>query len=137
MHFRSCCLFHIAVALTFQSCRGKAKATTFRDHRLVIGRRPDGYRPATDFPLFLGRCREPNGSLAPRRYHVDGVYPENDANVVASGGSATASWLSLQEIDRGVTRERDWHEWNASFLSSSRPFSTGAYPHWWYGDTGR
>lgn len=51
-------LFLSAVALTFQSCKGKSKKQQpFRSHRLVIGRRPDGYRPKTDFPLFLGRCR--------------------------------------------------------------------------------
>ncbi len=51
-------LFLSTVALTFQSCKGKSKKQQpYRSHRLAIGRRPDGHRPTTDFPLFLGRCR--------------------------------------------------------------------------------
>ena len=40
---------------------------------------------------------EPNSGLARERIHMDGVYPENDQNVVTSGGSGfgiNASFLS-------------------------------------------
>lgn len=71
--------------------------------------------------LYFWEGSEPNSGLAPERYHVDGVYPENDANVVTSGGSGFGIMAILAGIDRGyVTREEDWHEWNASFLSSKR-----------------
>ena len=71
--------------------------------------------------LYFWEGAEPNSGLAPERYHVDGVYPENDANVVTSGGSGFGIMAILAGIDRGyVTAKRDWHEWNASFLSSKR-----------------
>lgn len=56
--------------------------------------------------LYFWDGAEPNSGLAPERYHVDGVYPENDSNVVTSGGSGFGIMAILAGIDRGyVTRE--------------------------------
>ena len=33
---------------------------------------------------------EPVSGMARERFHVDGVYPENDMNVITSGGSGTS-----------------------------------------------
>ena len=80
-------LFLSAVALTFQSCKGKSKSNnlsaatdSLSDDALMntVQRRTF---------LYFWEGAEPNSGLAPERYHVDGVYPENDANVVTSGGS--------------------------------------------------
>ena len=81
----------------------------------------------------------PNSGLAPERYHVDGVYPQNDANVVTSGGSGFGIMAILAGIDRGyVTREEGLARMEriVSFLEKADRFH-GAYPHWWYGDTGK
>lgn len=49
---------------------------------------------------------EPNSGLARERIHMDGVYPENDRNVVTSGGSGFGIMTILAGIDRGyVTPE--------------------------------
>ena len=82
---------------------------------------------------------EPNSGLARERIHMDGVYPENDENVVTSGGSGFGIMAILAGIDRGyVTREEGLARMEriVSFLETADRFH-GAYPHWWYGDTGR
>lgn len=84
----------------------------------------------------MGRSRT-NSGLAPERYHVDGVYPENDSNVVTSGGSGFGIMAILAGIDRGyVTREEGLSRMEriVSFLEKADRFY-GAYPHWWYGGT--
>lgn len=49
---------------------------------------------------------EPNSGLARERIHMDGIYPENDQNIVTSGGSGFGIMAILAGIDRGyVTRE--------------------------------
>ena len=82
---------------------------------------------------------EPNSGLARERIHMDGIYPENDRNVVTSGGSGFGIMAVLAGIDRGyVTREKGLARMEriVSFLETADRFH-GAYPHWWYGDTGR
>ena len=82
---------------------------------------------------------EPNSGLACERIHIDGIYPENDQNVVTSGGSGFGIMAILAGIDRGfVSREEGQvrMEKIVSFLETADRFH-GAYPHWWYGDTGK
>lgn len=65
---------------------------------------------------------EPNSGLARERIHMDGVYPENDRNVVTSGGSGFGIMAVLAGIDRGyVTREEGLAVWNALSPSSKPP----------------
>ena len=87
-------LFLSAVALTFQSCKGKSKSNnlsaatdSLSDDALM-----DTVQRRTF--LYFWEGAEPNSGLAPERYHVDGVYPENDANVVTSGGSGFGKTVS-------------------------------------------
>ena len=82
---------------------------------------------------------EPHSGLARERIHMDGVYPENDQNVVTSGGSGFGIMALLAGIDRGyVTRQEGLARMEkiVSFLETADRFH-GAYPHWWYGDTGK
>ena len=82
---------------------------------------------------------EPNSGLARERIHMDGVYPENDRNVVTSGGSGFGIMAILAGIDRGyVTPEEGLQRMEkiVTFLETADRFH-GAYPHWWYGDTGK
>ena len=69
-------LFLSAVALTFQSCKGKSKSNnlsaatdSLSDDALM-----DTVQRRTF--LYFWEGAEPNSGLAPERYHVDGVYPE-------------------------------------------------------------
>lgn len=82
---------------------------------------------------------EPNSGLAPERIHMDGVYPEDDRNVVTSGGSGFGIMAILAGIDRGyVTRSEGLARMEkiVSFLETADRFH-GVYPHWWYGETGK
>lgn len=82
---------------------------------------------------------EPNSGLACERIHIDGIYPEDDQNVVTTGGSGFGIMAVLAGIDRGyVTREEGLARMEriVSFLETADRFH-GAYPHWWFGDTGR
>ena len=45
---------------------------------------------------------EPNSGLARERIHMDGVYPENDQNVVTSGGSGFGIMAVLAGIRPGL-----------------------------------
>ena len=91
-------LFLSAVALTFQSCKGKSKSNnlsaatdSLSDDALM-----DTVQRRTF--LYFWEGAEPNSGLAPERYHVDGVYPENDANVVTSGGSGFGIMAILTSV---------------------------------------
>ena len=82
---------------------------------------------------------EPNSGLAPERIHIDGIYPEKDQNVITSGGSGFGIMAILSGIDRNyITREEGLARMEkiVSFLEKADRFH-GAYPHWWYGDTGK
>lgn len=82
---------------------------------------------------------EPNSGLARERFHVDGVYPQNDQNVVTSGGGGFGVMAILVGIQRGfISREqgRERLEKIVGFLEVADRFH-GAWPHWWNGETGK
>lgn len=82
---------------------------------------------------------EPVSGMARERYQVDGVYPENDMNVVTSGGSGFGVMAILAGIERGfVTREEGMVRLQkiVDFLKRADRFH-GAWPHWIYGETGK
>lgn len=82
---------------------------------------------------------EPVSGMARERYHVDGVYPENDSNVVTAGGSGFGIMAIVAGIHRGyVSRAAGLRRLDkiVSFLEKSDAFH-GVFPHWWYGDTGK
>jgi hypothetical protein len=82
---------------------------------------------------------EPVSGMARERYHADGVYPENDMNVVTSGGSGFGIMSILAGIERKfITREEGYIRLRkiAGFLEKADRFH-GAWPHWMYGETGK
>lgn len=82
---------------------------------------------------------EPNSGLACERIHIDGIYPEDDQNVVTTGGSGFGIMAVLAGIERGyVSREEGLERMEriVSFLERADRFH-GACPHWWHGDTGK
>lgn len=82
---------------------------------------------------------EPNSGLARERYHVDGEYPQNDQNVVTSGGSGFGIMALIVGMERGfISREEGLERMEKilNFLDTADKFH-GAFPHWWYGDTGK
>lgn len=82
---------------------------------------------------------EPNSGMARERYHVDGVYPHSDKNVVTTGGSGFGVMAIIVGIERGfITREQGVErlEKIINFLESADRFH-GVWPHWMHGKTGR
>ncbi len=82
---------------------------------------------------------EPTSGLARERMHMDGNYPENDADVVTSGGSGFGLMAVLTGIDRGFISREDGvkrMEKVITFLETADRFH-GAWPHWWQGETGK
>lgn len=82
---------------------------------------------------------EPNSGMARERFHVDGIYPENDMNVVTTGGTGFGLMAILVGIERRfITREEGFERLDhiVDFLKTADRFH-GAWPHWLYGETGR
>ncbi len=82
---------------------------------------------------------EPTSGLARERYHVDGVYPQNDKNVVTIGGGGFGVMAILVGIERGyITRQQgvDRLDRIVNLLEKADRFH-GAWPHWLYGETGK
>lgn len=82
---------------------------------------------------------EPVSGMARERFHVDNVYPENDKNVVTSGGSGFGLMAIIVGIERGfITRNEGYSRVNqiVEFLKKADRFH-GAWPHWLNGETGR
>ncbi|MFH7002729.1 glucoamylase family protein [Flavobacterium bizetiae] len=82
---------------------------------------------------------EPNSGLARERYHPDGVYPENDANIVTTGGSGFGLMALVSGMSQGyITKEQGLERLNkiADFLGKADRFH-GAWSHWIDGNTGK
>ena len=61
---------------------------------------------------------EPTSGLARERFHVDGVYPQNDKNVVTSGGGGFGVMAILVGIERKfITREQGESRLKKLFIS--------------------
>lgn len=75
---------------------------------------------------------EPVSGLARERYHVDGVYPENDKNIIATGASGFGLMSILVGIDRKfITKKEGFNRLNKglNFLAKADRFH-GVWPHW-------
>jgi hypothetical protein len=82
---------------------------------------------------------EPVSGMARERYNVNGEYPDNDKNVVTTGGSGFGAMAVLTGIERGfITRKEGLNHFKKiiMFLKKADRFK-GAYPHWLYGETGK
>ena len=82
---------------------------------------------------------EPRSGMARERFHVDGVYPQDDRDIVTSGGSGFGLMALVVGMERGfITREQGLARLGRilGFLEESDRFH-GAWPHWIDGQTGR
>lgn len=88
---------------------------------------------------YFWKNAEPTSGLAPERTHMDNVYPQDDKDVVTSGGSGFGLMAILVGVERGfITREQalERYEKILAFLEIADQFH-GVFPHWWYGNTGK
>ncbi len=82
---------------------------------------------------------EPVSGLARERYHIDGDYPQNDKNVITTGGSGFGLMGIITGIERGfITRDEGYSRLRnvVDWLRKADRFH-GAWPHWLDGETGR
>lgn len=82
---------------------------------------------------------ESNSGMAPERIHMDGNYPQNDEDIVTTGGSGFGLMTILVGIERGfVSREDAFQRFQkiVDFLDQADRFH-GAWPHWLEGKTGK
>jgi hypothetical protein len=130
------------IILGFAGCAGNRDKTIYK-HSL------SGFEKISDDSLltlvqyrtfqYFWDGAEPVSGLARERYHVDGVYPENDMNVITSGGSGFGIMGIIAGIERKfITREAGLERFRkiVSYLEKADRFH-GAWPHWIYGETGK
>jgi hypothetical protein len=82
---------------------------------------------------------EPVSGMARERYHVNNVYPENDKNIVTTGGSGFGVMAILVGMERGfITRQQGFERLSriVEFLKKADRYH-GAWPHWLYGESGK
>jgi len=82
---------------------------------------------------------EPVSGMARERINVNDIYPENDKNIITTGGSGFGIMAVIIGIERGfITREQGLArlEQNVEFLKRADRFH-GVWPHWLNGETGK
>ena len=82
---------------------------------------------------------EPVSGMARERFHTDNDYPENDKNIITSGGSGFGVMSLIVAMERKfISREEGLQrlEKIVQFLETADRFH-GAWPHWWNGETGK
>src|SRR5690606_20574750 len=82
---------------------------------------------------------EPTSGAARERIHMDGVYPQDDKNVVTSGATGFGIMAIISAIDRNyISRQEGVERLNKilNFLKYADRFH-GAWPHWMHGETGK
>lgn len=82
---------------------------------------------------------EPFSGAARERIHLDENYPDNDKNIVTSGGTGFGVMAILVGIERGfITRQEGFERLNklTDWLAKADRFH-GAWPHWMNGETGK
>ncbi|MFM9838129.1 MAG: glucoamylase family protein [Cyclobacteriaceae bacterium] len=82
---------------------------------------------------------EPVSGAARERFHVDNDYPDNDKNIITSGGTGFGVMAILAGIERKfITREQGAERLTkiVDFLEKADRFH-GVWPHWMNGETGK
>ena len=88
---------------------------------------------------YFWKGAEPVSGMACERIHMDGDYPENDKNIITTGGSGFGFMAILVGIERGfISREEGVARFFkiVEFLKKADRFH-GAWPHWLNGETGK
>lgn len=132
------------IALLAVSCLNN-KATN--SSKTLSTGRPTSFASDDEFLDFIQKTHinymwegaEKTSGLAPERIHMDNVYPENDADVITTGGSGFGIAGLIVGIERefipraeGVIRLHKI----ADYLAKADRFH-GVWSHWIYGPTGK
>ncbi len=141
----------IIVSFFLTSCNDKSSNNTEKENSYEneeeVTNRPMTFSSDDEFLDFIQQTHlnymwegaEKTSGLACERIHLDGVYPENDADVVTTGGSGFGIAGLIVGIDRGfiprsegVTRLHQI----VDYLEKADRFH-GVWPHWMHGPTGK
>lgn len=136
----------LVLGLISVSCQEVKKNVETSVEKQVVERKND-FKSDDEFLTYIQKAHfnymwegaEPNSGLACERIHMDGVYLENDADVVTTGGSGFGIAGLLVGIERGfITREEGVERLHkiADFLAKADRFH-GVWPHWMHGPTGK
>ena len=88
---------------------------------------------------YMWEGAEPTSGLARERIHLDNNYPQNDRDVVTTGGSGFGIAGLLVAVERGfITRQACLQRLTTivDYLSRADRFH-GVWPHWLYGPSGK
>jgi hypothetical protein len=132
----------LAVCLSFYTCAGKketAKTANKLTEQHVIS--DDSLLTLVEYRTFqyFWDGAEPVSGMARERFHVDNIYPENDKDVVTTGGSGFGIMAVITGIERGFIKRSEGYsriKHILGFLKRADRFH-GAWPHWLYGTTGK
>lgn len=138
MRLQSILLFTLAIAGS--SCNSQSpvkeeehgKIEKLSDEQLLDKVQKQTFRYFWDYA-------EPHSGLARERYHPDGVYPDNDAHIVTTGGSGFGLMAIIAAADRGYIKKNEAvQRLNkiADFLAKADRFH-GVWSHWIDGQTGK
>lgn len=92
-----------------------------------------------DVLKYFWEFAEPTSMLARERYHEDGIYPQNDKNVITTGGSGFGMMTILVGVERNFIPRKEAVKrltTMADFLAKSDRHH-GAWSHWINGKTGK
>lgn len=130
-------LFILGFALVFGSCTTQKSAEEESKNTMS----DDSLFTLVQYKTFqyFWEGAEPTSGAARERFHVDNVYPDNDKNIVTSGGTGFGLMAILVGIERKfITREEGVERLTklVGFLEKADRFH-GAWPHWLNGETGK
>ncbi|MBR5727815.1 MAG: beta-glucosidase [Muribaculaceae bacterium] len=136
----------LCIALTTTGCKSTAKAAA-DEPQVTESERPASF--ASDDAMldyiqqvhfnYMWDGAEPTSGLARERIHLDGQYPENDQDVVTTGGSGFGIAGLIAAMDRGfISRDQGVERLTriVGWLEKADRFH-GVWPHWLYGPTGK
>lgn len=125
------------VACIVSSCTKKPQTTNVQIHQIS----KDSLLNLVQYRTFLyfWDGAEENSGMARERIHMDGIYPQQDQDIVTIGGSGFGFMALLVGIERGfITKEEGVVRLKkmVDFLENSDRFY-GIWPHWLDGKTGK
>ena len=132
--------FAVFTLIGINSCKNKS-ADTKKDPVSFSQISDDSLLTLVEFRTFqyFWEGAESVSGMARERIHIDGEYPENDMNVVTTGGSGFGVMAIIVAMKRGfITREQGFARLRhiVDYLGKADRFH-GAWPHWLYGETGK
>lgn len=138
-------LIYISILIWFTACKSEEKVSESVEQKMESS----WHETASENELldsvqaqtfrYFWEFAEPNSGLARERYIPSGVYPQNDAHIVTTGGTGFGIMSILVAIERGfITRREGMQRLQkiTNFLESADRYH-GIWSHWINGETGK